>query len=414
LLEERGGLYRFLHLSFQEFLAGRYFVEAVRDIEKIAAQIENGLAVDPWWREPILLTIGYLDLTAPGEAGRLLSRLAGADDACAQRDGKMDLDQCLSAAELAASAFLECKNQPADLGERLKARLLALHARGKTEKWTPLLMANAADALDRLGYRPADLAAFVAFPGKKDIAPFLLAKYPVTNAQYARFLEAENFDKPDLWQGFYGFDADGQRITEGEEIDGWRWLNEQKTEFENGVLLPRYWRDARFGISRLNAPVVGVSWYEANAYCQWLLNNWDDLEEGKQGLPKPQLIRLPRESEWVYAAGGEQGGRFAFGTLDKAEDLPLPANTKESGIKRTTPVWMYPSGIAESGIMDLSGNVWEWQANSCIKDQFYPNGRGGSWSWGSDLGDARVSGMDDYYPDYRFNGFGFRPVALPK
>ncbi|MDX9993560.1 MAG: NACHT domain-containing protein, partial [Anaerolineales bacterium] len=157
LLEERGGLYRFIHLSFQEFLAGRYFVEVVRDIETIAAQVEAGLAADSWWREPILLTVGYLDLTAPGMARRLLLRLSGADDGCAVRDKKMELDECLSVAELAASAYLECKSQQPDLGEKLKTRLLGLHRRGQDAPCTPMRMAAVADLIDTLGYSPPDL-----------------------------------------------------------------------------------------------------------------------------------------------------------------------------------------------------------------------------------------------------------------
>ena len=411
LLEERGGLYRFIHLSFQEFLVGRYFVEVVRDVEKIAAQIENDLASDSWWREPILLTIGYLDLTAPLMARRLLLRLSGADEGNAARDGKMSLDQSLSAAELAASAYMECKSQALDLAEKLKTRLLILHERGKTEKWSPLIMVAAADTLDELGYSLPGAYSFIPIPNPQS-AQFLLARYPVTNAQYARFLKPENFENPALWTGFPMFNQDSARMSGSWDVLTRAWLNEQ--EKEQGVLFPRTWRDPRFGFSRPNAPLVGISWYEANAYCQWLLAGWDDLEEGRQGLPKPREIRLPTEAEWILAAGGTENDRFAFGELGNLKKLPQYANTDESAIGRTTPVWMYPAGATKEGLMDMSGNVFEWQANYRDEKSGYLALRGGSWYDFVDL--ARVSGWDYYFPRYGFNRLGFRLVvfALPQ
>ena len=92
--------------------------------------------------------------------------------------------------------------------------------------------------------------------------------------------------------------------------DGLDWLQSAKTDsdntVENDVLLPRDWQDARFGGMRPSAPVVGVSWYEANAYCKWLLEFWDNLEEGGN-LAKPRQLRLPYVGG--VGAGGRWGGR---------------------------------------------------------------------------------------------------------
>jgi formylglycine-generating enzyme required for sulfatase activity len=157
--------------------------------------------------------------------------------------------------------------------------------------------------------------------------------------------------------------------------------------------------------------VVGVTWYEANAYCKWLLVNWDHLEEGQQGLPKPKEIRLPTETEWILAAGGEAQNRFAFGELKDVKDLPRHANTSESGIQRTTPVWMYPGGATPEGLMDMSGNVFEWQANN--RSTSSRALRGGSWYLSGV--DARVSGRYFLNPDSGYDDVGFRLVvfALP-
>ncbi|MEM7802564.1 MAG: NACHT domain-containing protein, partial [Chloroflexota bacterium] len=66
LMEERLGLYRFIHLSFQEFLVARYIAEVIRDDGGQAAMLqfvlEEDRLLDSWWREPILLIIGYLSI----------------------------------------------------------------------------------------------------------------------------------------------------------------------------------------------------------------------------------------------------------------------------------------------------------------------------------------------------------------
>jgi formylglycine-generating enzyme required for sulfatase activity len=285
-------------------------------------------------------------------------------------------------------------------------------------------MAAVADLIDTLGYSPPDLYTFIplverdAIPSygveRDSIPPYAIARYPVTNAQYARFLMPENFANKDLWVGFPKYaepEKKYEKIGDWGE-DGWDWLKSEKDRLENGVLYPTLWRDARFGIGRPNAPVVRVTWYEANAYCKWLLANWDELEEGQQGLAKPAEIRLPTEKEWVLAAGGEANDRFAFGELQNAEEeITCHANTAESRIQRTTPVWMYPNGASPLEVMDMSGNVFEWQANYYDKDHNSTAWRGGCWSNVPDV--ARVSSRLRFNPSSRNYLLGFRVVLAP-
>ncbi len=199
-------------------------------------------------------------------------------------------------------------------------------------KLTPVERAEAADVLDSLGYVPDDLYTFVKIPGDKKTPTFWMGKYPVTNAQYARFLKPENFADESLWTDFPQFVSPEEGFQEMKRTGdaGWDWLQKALQGKDNlveaGVLYPRFWRDSRLGAQRANAPVVGVTWWEANAYARWLLIHWDDLAEGQQrarpGLAKPALLRLPREDEWILSAGGEADNRYAFGTLENpAEDI---------------------------------------------------------------------------------------------
>jgi formylglycine-generating enzyme required for sulfatase activity len=243
---------------------------------------------------------------------------------------------------------------------------------------SPAERLEAGDELDRLGWLPEDLYTFISIPGLS--YPFFIGKYPVTNTQYQRFLEASDYAEPQFWRGFPKFDENCKTLGYfGEE--GWQWL--QNNWGSQKKRLPGYWKNPEFGIDRKGAPVVGVTWYEANAYCAWLKRHWGELAESRQN-PRltPKAIRLPMETEWVAAGGDEPQERFPWdapgeATQDLAEVLRR-ANVYESGLGRTTPVWMYPLGASPHGIWDMAGNVWEWQANYYGKDHDWLVLRGGS------------------------------------
>ncbi|MGB8649013.1 MAG: SUMF1/EgtB/PvdO family nonheme iron enzyme, partial [Anaerolineae bacterium] len=92
-------------------------------------------------------------------------------------------------------------------------------------------------------------------------------------------------------------------------------------------------------------PVVGITWYEAVAFCNWL------------GARDGVTYRLPTEPEWEYAARGAESRRnFPWG--DRYE--VGRANTAELGIGATTPVDQFPEGVSPFGVWDLCGNVFEW------------------------------------------------------
>ena len=172
---------------------------------------------------------------------------------------------------------------------------------------------------------------------------------------------------------------------------GWEWLRsrackDEDTSPDGKRVFPRYWNDPRFGAAQRGIPVVGVTWYEANAYCRWLQRHWSDLEEGEANPGcQPALVRLPAEAEWGRTAGGEQPQeRYPWdapgqATQEQSEILKR-ANMGENGISHTTPVGMYPEGQGKPfRLWDLAGNVWEWQANLFNKDHDFLALRGGSW-----------------------------------
>jgi formylglycine-generating enzyme required for sulfatase activity len=128
------------------------------------------------------------------------------------------------------------------------------------------------------------------------------------------------------------------------------------------------------------------------------------------------LVRLPLDTEWTTAAGGEiPPERFPWdlpGKVTKDEkEIVLHANMKASHIGHTTPVNAYLHGASSHGVMDMAGNVWEWQANYQNMNNGWLGLHGGSWFSNGGYGHVSIRRVD--HPDLRFYGIGFRVVALP-
>ena len=163
--------------------------------------------------------------------------------------------------------------------------------------------------------------------------------------------------------------------------------------------------------------MVGVSWYEAEAYCNWL---------NEQLRLKPGTIRLPTEAEWEWVARGPEGRRYPWSDIWES----WRCNSVESGIGRTSAIGCFPGGAANWWLViqpgsemvhDLAGNVWEWIASEYTEDYSKAHQsvlntdhpierpcvlRGGSW-FNDPLG-VRGAARLDRYPHAWFLDIGFR------
>lgn len=303
-------------------------------------------------------------------------------------------------------------------------RLAALLTAAQDRATPPQARAEAGDQLAALGWTPEDLHSFVEIPADAPGSPgyaFRIGRYPVTNAQYARFLQPESFTDPALWTGFSQYDFDCEPMGRGWGQSGWNWLEakkkfRQRWSVEEGILYPLSWQYKPFGIARPAAPVVDLTWYEASAYCRWLLANWAGLAEAAANPGfSPHEARLPLETEWVAAAGGpEPVGRCPWdvdGQVSTDEEVRRSANLRRI-VDRTTPVWLYPEGASPLGVWDLGGNVLEWQANFGDEEHDVLALRSGSWIHAEISQRLAPAARSSASPEHNWNTIGFR-VCLP-
>lgn len=244
--------------------------------------------------------------------------------------------------------------------------------------------------------------------GKRENVPdFYLAKYPVTNKQYRRFIRYLGGDERDL-AARVAFDHFSQKLLEYSGVDdGYRdYLGADPAGWEK-KLVSKYDDDRKFNGD--DQPVVGVSWFDASSYAFWL-SLLAASELGVLEAPADKiagLFRLPWELEWERAAVGrfEDGPPRKYPWPDeKGEPNERLANYGEK-VGQTTPVGRYPEGATPEGLHDLAGNVWEWHQN-WYEEKKARALRGGSWLSNSSV--LRASNRYGGFPGSRDLSDGFR------
>ncbi len=227
------------------------------------------------------------------------------------------------------------------------------------------------------------------------LAEYYMGKYPVTNAQFERFIKAAGYQTTAEKQGGgYVWTGSEWKKTKGAD---WRHPQGSKSDIAG----------------KGQHPVVQVSWHDAAAFCAWLA--------AETGLP----VRLPTEAEWEKAARGTDGRIYPWGDKWDADR----ANSRERGPGDTTAVGQYsPEGDSLYQIADASGNVWEWVADWFASGYYRtledgaqnPTGpasgkyrvlRGGGWYYDADI--VRTAHRLRHSPSLTDNGSGFRCARSP-
>lgn len=398
LLVARGeGIYAFSHLTFQEYLAATAI--AARDDYIPYTLARCGEA---WWREVVLLEAGFLSTQGKEKPTNLIRAIAD------KKEEPMPYHNLV----LAAECLQDVGNNrvvgklETDVQTRLRKDLTTPQASpswfarrfmGATEYDWIERRGAAVQALARAGGGywggPYGEPEWVRIPAgefwmgdnhgiggdryglekpkhKLFLETYLISRVPITNAQYALFVDATQHKVPDSW--------DAGRPPKGKE----------------------------------SHPVVTVTWHDALAYCEWL------------GKMTSKRVTLPSEAEWEKAARGDKDERsYPWGENIDTTRL----NTHALGLRETSLVGIFLEGASPYGVLDLIGNVWEW-TRSILNDKKYPypykpeDGRenlndenaprvlrGGSFYGYFDF--ARCSFRFHGHPDLRDDLNGFRVVV---
>ncbi len=404
-------VYTFPHRTFQEYLAACHLADYgyPAEVARLARAEPNR------WREVALLAAARVAENAAWALWPLVESLCPAEPA------ERAADKDAWAALIAGQALIETSD-PARLS------LPEQDKQARVQRWLVHILkqgdlpaverARGGDLLARLGDPRFDQAAwglpaesllgFVEIPigpfrmgsdPKKDkdassdeqpqhdviLPAFYIARYPTTTAQFRTFVDDSGYQPRDP--------------------------------------------DCLTGLA--NYPVVWVTWHDALAYCDWLTGKLGDgprTPEPLRGLLRggKWRVTLPSEAEWEKAARGTDGRIYPWGDRFDTDC----ANIGETGIGHTTAGGCFPRGASPYGVLDMSGNVWEWTRS--LQGKYpYPIGgkaqaerenlkvsrsasrvlRGGAFNyirWG-----ARCACRDSARPVRRCVSVGFRVVVSP-
>ena len=411
LVQQVSGHYHFAHRSLQEFLAGMYLLNGAD------YPLALRLAADPQWHEPFVLMAGYgsrdgqslffltrfiQDLATAKEAtvdalilaGEMLAEIGKGilrsnryDRLVDQSDAEWPLWRAIS-----DRLYAERGRAPRSVGDsselhRVLGRLG--DPRYVDHEGRPIPLSHRLVELPRITIvigddgrdRPRAKSELVETAPLREVTleGFAVSRFLVTNLEFAAFVNDGGYTSSEWWstEGLQWLSGD-QSFAEELQARTVEWIDRDfRAELKMGKFRmedvlrdaaamsrprtePFYWRNGRY--NQENQPVVGVNWWEANAYCSYLTSRMRQAGE----LDARKRVSIPNEWEWERFARGVNDRRvFPWGS---DEDTASRAHTRFDGLDldAATPVGSFPLGRTCDGLLDVGGNVWEWTSSRAL------------------------------------------------
>jgi formylglycine-generating enzyme required for sulfatase activity len=225
--------------------------------------------------------------------------------------------------------------------------------------------------------------------GKYQTTSFAIAKYPITNAQYQKFL-----DDPRGYTNLVWWEYSPQAI---------QWHKDHRRSKPTAFDGPDF-------------PRTRISWFDSMAFCSWLSANLQcHTRKGERRSFEPSnldtwSIRLPTEQEWQRAAFDDRDWLYPWGNR-----LESNCGNYGNAVGHPTNVGSYPDGQSPCGALDLLGNVWEWCLTPWGMDGMDVSGytyrvlKGGAWNV-SNPEYLRATDRYGHPPRGQLNDAGFRCI----
>ena len=415
LMEYGDKEYVFRHKTFREYLAS---VQLVKNVHRTSGFLDGLVShfSDDWWQEPLRFFIAQLDdaelfdqfmeklfdsqvtesLTPKQqEQLRTLVREAPQRKVDALEKKLFDLDTSANRRNYLTECLKVMDREDAS----------EVVSRFESERLEEKVFKNTIELDAHYVKIEGGVFRYSVTKQQETVPDFFMARYPVTNRLYRRFIKYLRFGQLD-GNNVFPFDEFTERLRAESENGFLKGFSERKSILATlfgkasdfaARFQSKYDEDKRFNGDE--QPVVKITWYAARAYCLWLsLMESEGKEAG--------LFRLPNEIEWEYAAAGKEGRIWPWGSEEPTSKLANYGHNEGA----TTPVGSYPEGATPEGLYDMAGNVWEWQENNRFDEasKIAKALRGGSWY--NEPEGLRCSARNFSSPGVRNDFNGFRVV----
>lgn len=411
LIEERLGKYRFVHLAFQEYLTAQYLAEIIRTqsgIKGVMQRLVNENAfTSSWWREPILLLVGYLGITVPEEVPGLIKEFIEIDSYLSNADWSLYSNNKIAATEIASASLLEfphsSKQQFLQAQDNINNCLNNIDILENCEPYrrerliiTFAQIGDNRNIVNKITSLPLCFVPEGEFfmgsdahsPREKPTHPvtldnYWISQYPITNSQYQCFIDQCGYMNDNYWK-----EAIEAKIWDKGFIQGYQqeeWMRELVRSWMGGARNRPSVDETPFTLP--NHPVIGITWYEALAFTRWVTElyysqnligsewyctlpteaEWEKAARGGVSVPalpivnNTSCIKIPFDNDIAFLDNCNTTRNYPWGNrpeIDKPNKYK--ANYNESGINSSNGIGIFPGGQSPYGCMEMCGNVFEW------------------------------------------------------